>query len=293
MIPLLIASLIWAFSFGLIGNTLKGVDTYLVAWIRLALSLLVFIPFLRIRRVSNRAAFQLIGIGAIQYGVMYVSYLYAYNYLLSHQIALLTITTPLFVSAIYDLSTRRLHITFLGAAILSVMGGAFLKYSSVSIAPVLEGILLVQVSNICFAFGQVSYRRLVSNLTGETPTLRDHDLFGLLYMGGLLTASIPLCAAIDWPAVRLSEEQLMALLYLGVLPSGLCFYLWNLGARRVNPGTLAAMNNVKIPLAILVSLLIFREEIDLGRFIAGAVIIIGAIALSQLLVNRARNGVKR
>jgi drug/metabolite transporter (DMT)-like permease len=45
MIYLLITTLIWAFSFGLIGNTLKGIDPLQIADTRLLLALLIFIRF--------------------------------------------------------------------------------------------------------------------------------------------------------------------------------------------------------------------------------------------------------
>ena len=44
MIYLVITSCIWAFSFGLIGNRLAGLDPAVVAFARLALSLLAFLP---------------------------------------------------------------------------------------------------------------------------------------------------------------------------------------------------------------------------------------------------------
>jgi drug/metabolite transporter (DMT)-like permease len=61
------------------------------------------------------------------------------------------------------------------------------------------------------------------------------------------------------------------LLYLGAVPSAIGFFLWNFGARRVNAGTLAVFNNVKIPLAIVVSLVFFKEDAEWVRLAAGVV----------------------
>ncbi len=44
---LLGASLLWAFSFGLIGTYLTDLNPFMVAWIRLSLSCLLFLPLLR------------------------------------------------------------------------------------------------------------------------------------------------------------------------------------------------------------------------------------------------------
>jgi drug/metabolite transporter (DMT)-like permease len=46
--------------------------------------------------------------------------------------------------------------------------------------------------------------------------------------------------------------------------SGIGFFLWNKGASKVNPGTLAAFNNAVVPLAILCSLFVFGESKTIG-----------------------------
>ncbi|HZU86422.1 MAG TPA: EamA family transporter, partial [Anaerolineaceae bacterium] len=46
MIYLWVVSFLWAFSFGIIKDTLSGLDPFFVALVRLSLALLVFLPFL-------------------------------------------------------------------------------------------------------------------------------------------------------------------------------------------------------------------------------------------------------
>ena len=57
----------------------------------------------------------------------------------------------------------------------------------------------------------------------------------------------------------LTTTQLWVLAYLALGASALGFFLWNVGAAGVRAGTLAVFNNVKVPLAVLVSLAVFRE----------------------------------
>ena len=52
MIYISIVSLIWAFSFGLIGNVLAGVDSFFVATLRLGVASLLFLPFLRLKGIG-------------------------------------------------------------------------------------------------------------------------------------------------------------------------------------------------------------------------------------------------
>lgn len=70
------------------------------------------------------------------------------------------------------------------------------------------------------------------------------------------------------------------LVYLGVIASGVCFFLWNYEARRVNTGALAIFNNLKVPLAVTVSLLVFHESTDIPRLVTG-----GGIVLIVLILN--------
>ena len=83
--------------------------------------------------------------------------------------------------------------------------------------------------------------------------------------------------------IAVSGKQLLTLIYLGAIASGLSFFLWNIGGRRVNAGTLAVFNDLKIPLAVVVSLLIFDEQADLVRLIVGGSIIIGALVFNEKL----------
>ncbi|MFA5700981.1 MAG: EamA family transporter, partial [Desulfuromonas sp.] len=75
-------------------------------------------------------------------------------------------------------------------------------------------------------------------------------------------------------------HQWLTLLYLGVLASGLGFFMWNYAARTVNAGVLAVSNNLKIPLAIACSAVFFGEQINLFQLVAGSAIILAALILN-------------
>ena len=106
MIYLIIVSIIWALSFSLIKGSLTTIDSNLVAFIRLGISFLIFLPFIKFKNVSKKLIAHFIFIGFIQYGLMYVSYIYAYKFLEAYQVAILTIFTPIFIVIIYDLWER-------------------------------------------------------------------------------------------------------------------------------------------------------------------------------------------
>ena len=265
LMPLLLAtSLIWAFSFGLVKRHLAGVDAAFVAFARLALALLLFLPLWRPRRVPAAAALRLLAIGAVQFGLMYVFYIGSFRFLAAHQVALLTVLTPLYVAAADDLRERRFRPLHFWTALLAVAGTAVIVYQGWGSAGLLAGFLLVQASNACFAAGQVWYRRLPS--AGDWGDRRD---FAWLYLGGATAAVLAWSVRSGAAAPRLAAGQAAVLLYLGLLASGVGFFLWNLGASRVSAGTLAVMNNLKVPLAVAVSLLFFAERADPARLALG------------------------
>lgn len=283
MLYLLLVSLVWAFSFGLIKGNLTNLDANLVAALRLMIALAVFLPFLRLRGVSRKLRLGLMLTGAVQFGIMYIAYTASFQYLQAYEVALFTIFTPLYVTLINDAYQRRFHPVSLAATVLAVAGTAIVKQGSLLRPELMTGFLIVQVSNLAFAFGQVNYKEL---LKGH-PGLRDTSIFGLLYLGGAVAASIPALISTPWRSLTITGTQWLTLLYLGVIASGVGFFLWNLGARRVNAGTLAVFNDLKIPLAVAVSLIFFGEKTSLPHLLIGGGIVVGALLLNEWGVKHA------
>jgi drug/metabolite transporter (DMT)-like permease len=265
MIYLFIVSLIWAFSFGL-QKKLAMLDPTAVAALRLAISVLVFLPFLRATRLGTRHLVTLGLIGAVQFGAVYVFYLRAYAHLHAYEVAMFTITTPLFVALVDAVVERRWRMSYLGAAALSVAGAAVLLWKSVGDSSVVTGFLLMQLSNLCFACGQVAWRRERKRLPAASS---DASLFAVMFAGALALTLIVSAVMTDWHRFAPTGNQWLIIAYLGAIPSGLGFFLWNVGATRVNAGVLAAFNNAKVPLGIAVSLLVFGENDQMGRLLLG------------------------
>lgn len=291
MVALLVVSLVWALSFSLIKTHLATVQPDFVNAIRLWLALAVFLPFLRRRKAGARKALELAAIGAIQFGAMYFFYTRSFGTLKAHEAALATVMTPLYVVLLDDLLERRFQLPFLGCALLSVLGTAI----SLGILDVglkgfgrasIQGLLLIQAANLCFATGQVWYRRTMERGSGLTnPEAFAWCAAGAAAVAGL--AAIP--AAVGQGLPVLGWSQWGVLFYLGVVASGLCFFLWNAGARHVNAGVLAVMNDLKIPAAMLAALLLFGEKAAWPRLASGGTL----ICLAWWLASRAGRGPSR
>jgi drug/metabolite transporter (DMT)-like permease len=287
MLYLTIVSLIWAFSFGLIGNALTGVDSIFVATIRLTIAGIAFLPFLRWSKVPAGSHLKLIGCGAVQFGVMYVSYIKAFQFIPSHLVALFSILTPLYVVIINDLRQRQFHRKYLYAALLSIVGAAIIKAKSGAIDSIWIGFGLMQIAGLAFGFGQVYYR----DWKRSHPETKNHQVFALLYVGGIAVAATACALFTNWDNTQLDAKQIQVLAYLGLVASGLGFFLWNKGAARSRAGTLAAFNNAVVPLAMACSLFIFGEisEIEgsaLLRLLIGGTCIVAAVFLAEKTPNQ-------
>ena len=281
---LAIVSVIWALSFGLIGQALSEVDPVFAATMRLGIAGLAFIPFLRWSKIPHGSHLKLIGCGAVQFGIMYVCYMMAFQIVpgQSHLVALFSILTPLYVVLINDLRKREFHPKYFYAALLAITGAATIKARAGSMDSLWIAFGLMQVAGIAFSSGQVYYR----DWKREHAEVKDHQIFALLYAGGLAVAAIACAFLTNWERTQLDAKQLRVLTYLGIVASGLGFFLWNKGAALCRTGTLAAFNNAVVPLAMVCSLFIFSESSEIEgdaylRLILGSAFIIAAVALSE------------
>lgn len=283
---LILVSILWAFSFGLIKGQLAGLDSTLVSLIRLAISLAVFAPLFRPKGLSLGRALLLAAIGAVQYGAMYVCYIHAFAYLKAHEVALFTIFTPLYVTLAYDLLSRKFTPLFWGTALLAVAGLAVVCASDFENLSFRTGFLLVQGSNVCFAAGQVAYKAL----RARHAAVKDMQIFALLYAGAVAATGLWLAATSDLTSLTLpTGRQWAVLAYLGVVASGVCFFLWNYGATRTDAGALAICNNLKIPAAMAVSMLFFGEAPSHPwRLAVGGAVILAALGLNEWVLSRSR-----
>jgi drug/metabolite transporter (DMT)-like permease len=73
------------------------------------------------------------------------------------------------------------------------------------------------------------------------------------------------------------------LLWLGLVASGLGYWLWNAGARQVNANQLAVMNNVLIPAGLLVNFVLWQHAVDWWQFTAGTVLMVLSLIWAKRL----------
>ena len=271
-------TLLWAFSFSLIGVYLAGqVDAWFSVLIRIALATLVFLPFLKFKQTPKPLALKLMLIGAIQLGVMYSFYYHSFLFLSVPEVLLFTVMTPLYITLLNDALNKHFNPRFFIVALIAVIGAITIRYENLN-SNFIIGLLLVQGANISFAVGQVTYKRLMMN-----NQLDDKTIFGWFFIGALIIATI--CYALFGNSNKLPTTftQWGILIYLGLVASGLGYFMWNKGATLVNVGALAVMNNLLIPAGIIINVLIWNRDADIVRLSIGAAIMLGALLVNQML----------
>ena len=137
MALLIITTILWAFSFSFYGEYLAGhVDSYFAVLVRVGLAALVFLPFLRTRGNSLKTVGLYMLVGAMQLGVMYMLSFRAYLYLTVSELLLFTVLTPLYITLIYDImSKRRLRWGYAFSALLQLLvPGLFVTIRSLTIS---------------------------------------------------------------------------------------------------------------------------------------------------------------
>ncbi|AZE95852.1 MadN protein [Pseudomonas orientalis] len=281
---LLVVTLIQAFSFSLIGEYLAGhVDSYFAVLVRVVLAGLIFIPLTRWRSVTPAFMRGMLVIGALQFGVTYVCLYLSFRVLTVPEVLLFTILTPLHVTLIEDALNRRFNPWALVAALVAVAGAAVIRFDQIT-PNFLMGFLLLQLANFTYAAGQVLYKHLVARYPSDQPHYRR---FGYFYLGALLVVlpAFLLFGKADF--LPQAPLQWGVLVFLGLVSTALGMYWWNKGACLVNGGTLAVMNNLHVPVGLLLNLLIWNQHEPLGRLALGGLVILAAVWVSRWGIKRA------
>jgi len=287
---LVFVTVLWAFSFSLIGEFLAGrVDSDFAVLSRILLATLVFLPFMRWRGVPSGLRLGILASGMLQFGITYLCLYRSFSYLTVPEVLLFTIFTPLYVTLIDDALSRRFSPVALIAAAVATVGAGIIRYDGLS-GEFFTGFLLLQVANATFAAGQVGYKHIMKRYASPIPPFRT---FGYFFLGALIIALPSFLIFGNSERLPSTPLQWGILVWLGLAASGLGMFLWNRGACKVDAGTLAIMNNVLVPAGLLVNLLIWNRDADLLRLALGGTVIVLSLWINARFHPGARLVAKR
>lgn len=275
---LVITTLIWAFSFSLIGHFIVGkMDIYIAIFIRFILAALTLLPSFDLSLLKKPVALKVLLIGAIQIGLMYIFYFKSFQYLSVAEVALFTILTPMYVTLSGDFFKRKFSPKSFLAVIISIIGAAIIKWGKID-EVFIQGLICIQLSSLCFSSGQVLYKAHVGK---GVKSFSHRSIFCLFYIGALIPIVPLMLLKSDFTALPSTPTQYIVLLWLGIVASGVGYYLWNSGAKKVSYGTLAVMNNAVIPCAILVNVIFWEAKIQWPSFLVGGLFLCVAVYLTR------------
>lgn len=275
-------TLLWAFSFSLIGHVLAGeVDGYIAVLIRMTLATILFVPFIFIggNTLNGIKRLQLMAIGGIQIGLMYLFLYHSFLFLSVAEVLLFTIFTPLFVLLFDNVLSQRFNWLWFGPVALAIIGAGVIRYHSLSEYFFL-GFFLVQAANICFAAGQVGYRRLFTNQHIPHKARAQH--FSYFFIGAFFISLLTTLLFANTTKLPDAPQEYFTLIWLGLVASGVGYLVWNYGATQVSVAQLAVMNNMLIPAGLIVEFVLWQRPLAWTPFIIGG----GCIAASVLWANQ-------
>jgi carboxylate/amino acid/amine transporter len=266
---LVLVTILWAFSFSLIGEVLAGeVDSYFAVLIRVVLASLVFLPFTKFRGIQTKLKLKIMLIGTVQIGLMYIFLYKSFLFLSVPEVVLFTVFTPIYVTLFYDGFKSQFKPLYLISTGLAVFGAYIIRYQNIS-EDFITGFLMVQAASICFALGQSAYKKVMES----HKEIEHRDVFGYFHFGALIVSVISFVLFANPEKLSPSLIQWSVLIWLGVMASGLGYFLWNKGACLVDSGILAIMNNALVPVGLLVNLIIWEKTSNYFLLFLGSLVI--------------------
>jgi drug/metabolite transporter (DMT)-like permease len=157
-------------------------------------------------------------------------------------------------------------LALLGATVIVVNGVPGL---TVAIAPHWRGDLLLLLSGVCFA----AYSLLGRPLLARHPSIR---VTAWSFLWGLVTTA-PL-AAVEWQVVGRSPwtaVSVAAVLYLGVVMTGLGYLVWNWALERVSAARAAIYLNVQPLVGALLGVVWLGEPLSVFTVAGGSLVTLG------------------
>jgi drug/metabolite transporter (DMT)-like permease len=215
---------------------------------------------------------------------MYGPYTLSFRFIKAHEVALFTMTTPLIMAIFFipsELSRSKgkglsYGIRMATAILLASAGGVVATYQNTVSDSLLIGATLVQLSNLFFALGSFYWTKWF------TPAAQNSAGLMTPFFAGALVASAILFALFSKTFELPNTQQFAQLLWLGAVSSGLGFFIWNKGAVKVSGISLSVANNLKLPIAVLVSIVFFGEKTSVGLLIFGILLIVLALQLGSV-----------
>lgn len=282
MKELIVTVFIWGFSFALSKKALNAIGAFELVAVRLTLAFLTIalINRLQVRSQASKQSLMSFVIGAFEFAGTYLLYTLSLRYLPSGVVATLTLLTPFLTYLIgLPLGVDHFSMRALFCTILSFFGAALAIPSNWSAltfdSDMRFGVMLITLSNLMFAFGNV----LVARMSQQNKF--SNQITGQAMGWGALVALV-VNLFLPQPNFPPLDFQFWLLpVYLGVVATGLGFYLWNQGVKKVSSTKAVLVGNFKAPLAVVFGSLWLNESIPLNLVIGLILLLLATYGLPK------------
>jgi len=201
----------------------------------------------------------------------------ALNFTLAANVSIIVASAPILTAVLAHFFTGErigkntflgFLLAFFGVALVVFNGAVVLKLNPV-------GDLLSLSAALCWALYSVGITPLLNKMNPIALTRK------MMLYGFLTTLPVALLQGGEFPlSFMLTGKYLLSLLFLGVVGSGVCYVTWNMAMSRI--GIVLANNYIYInPFVTLVTAAVFLGEPISLMGVAGAVLIIGGVAVSS------------
>lgn len=274
---LLLAGLIWGAGFVVMKNALDLLPPGWLLCLRFGMASLILLAvfFKKLPAVNRYTVVASLVCGALLFAGYYVQTL---------GLALTTAGNNAFITSIYVVLVPLLHWAFsrkkpgahvFAAAVLCLAGVGVIALNG-SLA-VNMGDLLTLLCGVFYAFHIVA----VSRVSGRVTNM--YVFTGLQFLWCALFAGVigAVCEPFPSPAVLFSAKTLLPLLYLGLCCTLLALTIENVALKYAPPAGASLLMSTESPFGFLAGIIFLHEPFSL-RFLLGAVLIAGSLALSEL-----------
>ena len=271
------------FVFGTIGLFRRWIDlpSSLVAMARGAIGMLFLLLVLRLRkgkldRAAIRRALPALILSSAALGINWILLFEAYNYTSVATATLCYYFAPMFIILASPLLKERLTARKMGCVLTAFVGMVFVSgvlKTGFSGASELKGVALGLIAAVLYAVIVILNKRL-TGLPAFDRTILQLGLSAVVLLPYvLLTEPVG--------ELRFALPSVLLLLVVGIVHTGLAYALYFGALPEVKAQTAAILSYIDPVVAVLLSALLLREQMD-APGIAGAVLIIGAALVSEL-----------
>lgn len=203
--------------------------------------------------------------------------------------AVIISTIPLFIPFFaYFTLNERLSFTNIIGLILSFAGVILVVLATEGMfSGNIKGILLMFLAVFAAVGYTIVAKKLVHDYNGIIITAWQSTLGAALFLPLFLVFE---ATSIDMGNVRV--ESIWAILYLGIIGSGVCFILFTTGIRELGASRANVFANLVPVVTAIVSFYLLKEPMPALKII-GIVVVLSGLFLSQLTGFKGDNGLKR